>query len=157
MKLRGIVAEDFLNYKDPAMILLWPNCNFKCDLENGNQFCQNLPLIKTPIVETDPDVLIDEFINNPITKAIVCSGLEPMDSFDELLDFIKRLREKSDAMVVIYTGYKATEIKSQINKLKKYPNIIVKFGRYKPNEEAHFDELLGIKLASKNQWAKQIS
>jgi len=34
-------------------------------------------------------------------------------------------------------------------------NIIVKFGRYRPNQEKHYDKILGVFLASDNQYAKE--
>ena len=44
-----------------------------------------------------------------------------------------------------------------VEELKKYPNIVVKYGRYIPNSESHYDEVLGITLASSNQYAEKIS
>ena len=41
--------------------------------------------------------------------------------------------------------------------LKKYPNVIVKFGRYVPGDEPHYDEILGVNLVSQNQYAKVVS
>ena len=37
------------------------------------------------------------------------------------------------------------------------PNIIIKFGRFVPMQQPHFDPILGVNLASDNQYAKQIS
>lgn len=54
-------------------------------------------------------------------------------------------------------GYKEDEIEDKINQLKQYKNIIVKFGRFVPNQEKHKDSLLGIYLASFNQYAIKIS
>ena len=48
-------------------------------------------------------------------------------------------------------------MKNQYECLTLYPNIIVKFGRFKPNEESHLDKLLGVRLASPNQYARLIS
>ena len=42
-----------------------------------------------------------------------------------------------------------------IKQLKVY-NIIVKFGRYFKGDKPHYDEVLGIKLASNNQYGKRI-
>lgn len=39
----------------------------------------------------------------------------------------------------------------------KWKNIIVKFGRFIPNQHPHYDEVLGINLASDNQYAEKIS
>jgi hypothetical protein len=41
--------------------------------------------------------------------------------------------------------------------LKSFSNIIIKFGRFIPNQEPHYDEVLGVKLASDNQYARRIS
>ena len=40
--------------------------------------------------------------------------------------------------------------------LKDFENVIIKFGRYIPNDENKFDEILGVKLASKNQYAMRL-
>jgi len=36
-------------------------------------------------------------------------------------------------------------------------NIIIKYGRFIPDKEKHYDEVLGIYLASDNQYAERIS
>ena len=47
---------------------------------------------------------------------------------------------------------------SELNKRSScFPNIIIKFGRFIPNQEGHYDEVLGINLASKNQFGEKIS
>ena len=38
-----------------------------------------------------------------------------------------------------------------------FRNIIVKFGRFIPDQESHYDEVLGVNLASNNQYAKKLS
>ena len=58
---------------------------------------------------------------------------------------------------MIYTGYYLEEIEGKIYFLKCFNNIIVKFGRYIPNSKSRYDEILGINLASDNQFAKKIS
>ena len=40
--------------------------------------------------------------------------------------------------------------------LRKYPNIIIKYGRYIPDQEPHQDEVLGVRLASNNQYAERM-
>ena len=73
--------------------------------------------------------------------------------------FIDLLRNKykNDDMVVIYSGYNKNEITAFEEVLKQYKNIIVKYGRYVPGERKHKDPVLGVKLASWNQYAEQIS
>jgi hypothetical protein len=63
----------------------------------------------------------------------------------------------SEDDIVIYTGYNKEEILDKIEWLKLYGPIIVKYGRFIPNQQPHHDEVLGIKLASDNQFAERIS
>ena len=157
MIVKDIVYEDFLQYKKPSMFIICPYCNFKCDIENGTQLCQNWPLAKQPNIDVDNEKIIFNYLQNPITKSIIFGGLEPLDSFQEVYNLISLLRKHCNDDVVIYTGYNEDEIEYKCEKLKKFKNVIIKFGRYKPNEQPHYDEVLGIELASNNQYAKQIS
>ena len=54
--------------------------------------CQNSHLVHEPTHDVDVKMLVDRYISNPITKAIVIGGLEPMLQFDEVFDLIKYLR-----------------------------------------------------------------
>lgn len=159
MKIKGIKDEDFVNYKKPAMFISSSSCSFKCDKENGCQLCQNMALAFAPIKEISSENLIQRYLNNPISHAIVFGGLEPLDSFEEIINFIELLRVKYQCQddVVIYTGYNYDEIVKYIAILCNYSNIIIKFGRFRPNQQKHFDEVLGVYLASNNQYAKKIS
>jgi hypothetical protein len=40
--------------------------------------------------------------------------------------------------------------------LKNFDNIIIKYGRFIPNQEQHYDETLGVNLASNNQYAERL-
>ena len=159
MKIKGIIDEDFVNYKKPSMVVMFPNCTFKCDKECGQQVCQNGALATAKNINIGTHSLIYRYIHNKISKAIVLAGLEPMDDFNDVLEFITSLRTEyqCDDDVVIYTGYNESEIQDQIFALKHYNNIIVKFGRFIPNQPKHRDNILGIDLASSNQYAKVIS
>ena len=157
MILKGIIDEDFVNYRKPSMVLEFPSCNFKCDKECGMQVCQNSKLALAPNINVSIDYLILRYANNPITEAIVMQGLEPFDSLKDLTEFITRFRKCCDDDIVIYTGYKEEEISNLITMfLEGLPNIIIKFGRYIPNQQTHYDDGLGVSLASDNQYAKRI-
>ena len=41
MKIKGIIAEDFVNYKKPSMFIGFPTCTWKCEKECGIEMCQN--------------------------------------------------------------------------------------------------------------------
>ena len=158
IKIRGLVDEDFVNYKKPAMFIAFPYCTFKCDTECGYSVCQNSSLIEnTNIINIDEQIIIDRYIKNPITHSIVISGLEPFDSFNELVILIRSFREKTLDDIVIYSGYNKEEITSYIEELKQFKNIIIKFGRFIPNQEKHYDEVLQVTLASPNQYGEKIS
>ena len=153
MKIKGLITEDFVNYKKASMTIIFPYCTFKC----GEDYCQNSPLTKSPIIEISINDLVNKYNNNPITEAVVMQGLEPFDSWSDLKEFVKKLREYNNDDIVIYTGYNKDEVIKYIKELSVYPNIIVKFGRYIPNQEKHYDDVLGVYLASNNQYAERIS
>jgi hypothetical protein len=88
MLVKGIIDEDFINYKKPSMIIEFPYCSFKC----GKDLCQNSPLVQAANIEINVVTLVHRYVTNPITQAIVCQGLEPFDSFDDLFDIIHELR-----------------------------------------------------------------
>lgn len=157
--LKGIIDEDLVNYKVPAMTLMSPYCSFKCDKECGQQICQNSSLVSIPEIKITIDKLCERYLSNTITHAVIFQGLEPFDSYEELLSFIECLRVQKECNdpIIIFTGYDKWEIENQITSLSAYPNIIVKFGRFVPNQEPHYDEILGVKLASDNQYAEKIS
>jgi hypothetical protein len=173
MIVKEIRDEDFTSYKKPSMVIGFPSCTFKCERECGCKgMCQNLALVTAPDIEMSFDSIVDRYLKNPITKAIIMAGLEPFDSVQDLVSLINCFRKHTDDDIVIYTGYTEEEIKnmqytihyswgkqnySYLGEIAKHPNIIIKYGRYKPNEEPHYDAVLGIRLASSNQYAVRIS
>jgi uncharacterized radical SAM superfamily protein len=154
--VKGVIDEDFVNYKVPSMSVVCPYCTFKCDKECGMSVCQNSSLAKADVIDVSIDALVKRYLRNPITKAIVFNGLEPFDSFEDVFKFIERIREFRKDDIVIYTGYNENEVADYVNRLKNFGNIIIKFGRFVPNNQSHFDDVLGVYLASDNQYAKKI-
>ena len=154
MKIKGLISEDFVNYKKPAMTIMFPHCNgFKC----GAEYCQNSPLSKSEDIEMDISNIVIRYLNNPITESVVMQGLEPFDSWDDLIKLVDCLRRSTDDDIVIYTGYYKEEIADNLSLLSKYKNIVIKYGRYIPDQKEHYDEVLGVSLASENQYAERIS
>ena len=154
MLVKNIVEEDFVNYKLPSMFIATCFCDWKCCREQNLNIsvCQNSDIAKQPNINISDREIFERYISNPITKAIVIGGLEPFKQFDEVYKLIKYFRNNNcNDTFVIYTGYDKFEILSQIEKLKEFTNIILKTGRYKPNNEPHYDEILGINLVSDNQ------
>lgn len=161
MRVKYIIDEDFTNYKKPSMFIGTCLCNGKCykELGLGPEICQNHELMKTGIIDISDKELCDRYLENTLTNAIVFGGLEPFDQFDEVLHIIYILRKAYMCMddIVIYTGYRWCEIDRYVGRLLEYKNIIIKFGRYIPDSVPRKDEVLGVTLASNNQFAIKIS
>lgn len=158
MKILGIIDEDFINYKKPSMVIEFPYCSFKCDKECGKPVCQNSALTNEPIIEIDAKKIVERYLQNPITEAVVFQGLEPLDSCEDMYDLMVEIRKRTDDDIVIYTGYNYREVYHYTDKLGHiFPNIIIKYGRYIPDVEPHYDPVLGVNLASDNQYAEKIS
>lgn len=157
MIVKEIRDEDFTSYKKPAMVIGFPRCSWKCERECGMRVCQNSALAQAPDIEVGINTLIERYMNNPISKAVVCGGLEPMDSWEDLQCFIMNFRYWSGDDVVIYTGYNKNEVQDKLKWLRLYEPIIIKYGRFRPNEIPHYDEVLGVNLMSDNQYAEVIS
>lgn len=157
--LRGVIMEDFVNYKVPSMFLITSYCDWKCCREANIDIsvCQNQSLIKQPTRTYLYELIYNAYIENPITKAICIGGLEPFEQFDEVFGLISYFRYNGcNDPFIIYTGYYPDEL-PELYMLKEFRNIIVKFGRYVPNNKPHYDEVLGINLASDNQYGEKIS
>ena len=159
MKIVGLLDEDFVNYKKPCMTVMFPYCSFKCNKECGREICHNMHLKDSEIIDMPVNEIVDRYINNPISEAIVMQGLEPFDSFGELYSLIYKFTEKSNDDIVIYTGYCDFEIEDQVEDLKNIiegNHLIVKYGRFIPNKQSILDPVLGVILASDNQYGEQV-
>lgn len=160
MVIKDIVDETFQDYKETSMYIATSKCDWKCCVDGGFDYsvCQNSELTHKKNIEVPADEIFSRYIQNFISNAIVIGGLEPFLQFDELHELVWYFRKYSiDDDIVIYTGYNKNEIEKYVNKLSEYRNIIIKFGRYIPDQKSHFDEVLGIELASDNQYAERIS
>ena len=159
MRLKGIKAEDFVNYRHPSLFLASCFCDFKCCKESGLAIsvCQNSALAQSKVKDIPNEAIYAHYANNPITKAVVIGGLEPMLQAAEIRDLIDLFRIRSDhSPFVIYTGYYPEEIEDKLAILRPLGNIVVKYGRYVPGRPSRYDDVLGVELASDNQYAEKI-
>ena len=157
MKIKWIETERFQDYKVPSMLIAFPSCTFKCEQEAGVCCCQNSALARAPSIDVPVQQIVDTYTNNKITSAVVMGGLEPLDAWAGLLTLIEEFRKATNDDIVIYTGYQREEKEDCVAKLQQYPNIVVKWGRYTPNGRPRWDDVLGVELASENQYAERIS
>ena len=161
MIIRTIVDEDFVQYKEPCMYIATAFCNGKCCKEAGIPLsvCLNDAWRGTATIAMVDEGIIERYLSNSITTTICFAGLEPFEQFDQVYSFIEKLRKdyNCDDTVLIYTGYNKEEIAERIEKLKDFDNIIIKFGRFVPDNPGRFDDVLGVRLASDNQYAERIS
>lgn len=157
MWIKGLEIEDFVNYKKPCMFISMGTCDWKCCIEQGLDIsiCQNSKLAKAQEYNISLDKLYKYYITNPITEAIVIGGLEPFTRYQDIYDFVKFFRDnKCNDDIIIYTGYMPEEFSSDLlSSITNQGNIIIKFGRYIPNRPNIYDEVLGVTLASDNQFA----
>ena len=156
MKLKGIIDYDTINYKEPTLTLLFNYCDFKCDKLNGCAVCQNGPLAREADIDISGEMIWKMYSENPLTKAFCFQGLEPFDSFMDMADliqFIRNVKHCNDP-IIIYTGYNKGEDTVVELFLSHYHNIIIKWGRFIVGQEPHHDEVLGVNLASDNQYAE---
>ena len=159
MKLKGIIDYDCTNYKEPVLTLEFPYCDFKCDKLNGCQVCQNSSLVKEPTIEISLKTIWELYKQNPLTKGFCLQGLEPLDSIDDVLNFIKYIRGNNfcNDPIIIYTGYDKEEVIKFIYQITNFDNIIIKWGRFIKGQNLHYDRILGVNLASDNQYAEKIT
>ncbi len=172
MKLVNLIEEDFVNYREPGMFLGFPNCSGKCN-SPGCTVCQNEDLRHVPerdLIDISVEEIIERYKSNRVSKALICGGLEPFDSFGDLKDLCTKWGETFDIIypihlynpIIIYTGYYPFEIIDKINALSsamvEYSTIVfVKYGRFIPGHNPHWDPILGVDLASDNQYAESLS
>lgn len=159
MLIKGLVDEDFVNYKKPSMFIIFPYCTFKCEKEAKVHCCQNSELACSPMIEINTEDIVQRYMSNPINKAIVCGGMEPLDTFEALSQLLCSFRDKTEDDFVIYTGYTKEECAENgwLDVLSNFSNVIVKFGRYIPDQPSVYSDILGVTLASDNQFAERIS
>lgn len=158
--VKEIVDENFQDYKKASMFIATIKCDFKCLVERGLDcgICQNSKTAKLPNKKILISDVFKRYCLNPLTHAIVIGGLEPMLQFEEILNLVSYFRENGcDDDFVIYTGYYAEEISQKVSLLKRFKNIIIKYGRFIPDSNSIFDEVLGVTLNSENQHAVKIS
>ena len=157
MIIKQLIDEDFTNYKKPSMFIGFPNCSFKCEKECGEQVCQNGVLAQAQNIDIQISDICKRYTSNIISKSLVCGGLEPFDSWEDLYKLVEVFRLYTLDDIIIYSGYNKNEIIDKVNILSEFSNITIKFGRFKPNQEKHYDKTLGIYLVSDNQYAERIS
>ena len=154
-----IIDADFINYKDATFVIYAGiSCTFKCCKDNPS-ICHNNPLCKQPKINCSITELIERYDNQTISRTVTFQGLESLDNLKQILWFIYYFKQNHDDTIIIWTGYTEEECEDLIYLIKekmKYENIIIKFGRYIPNQKPHFDPVLGVNLASDNQYAKKI-
>ena len=173
MRIKAIKADDYTNYRDPegwsSLFVGMGTCDWKCCIAAGIPVdtCQNSALAKAPVVELDATDLLKRYAWE--SGSVVVGGLEPfndMESLKELAraykNFVNYLHgEEEFDKLVIYTGYNPDEVITHVeeiyNIVKDKLTLIVKFGRFVPGQKTHLDEVLGVELASDNQFAKKIT
>lgn len=175
MKLKNLIEEDFTDYREPGMLLGFPFCSGKCNIDAGKEVCQNKALFEAPMIDISAEEIVARYYNNPIPRCFIFGGLEPFDSLQDMIEVVDAIRKCDkflpygikktntggyvtihSADIVIYTGYYPWEIEDKLFELAKHDgleSILIKFGRYLPGYKPHYDRNLGVELASDNQFS----
>ena len=159
MLILDLIETDIVNYKKACMTVMFPYCSFKCNKEAGRDVCHNSGIASWRPIDMSISDIINRYLNNPLSEAIVMQGLEPFDSFEGLYALVYKFTEKSNDDIVIYTGYTEDEITAKVKDLSniiEHNRLIIKFGRFIPDRPSVYDEVLGVTLKSDNQYAKVI-
>lgn len=160
MQYKNIMFDDVVNYKETSMFISACFCDWKCCKEIGADIClcQNSPAYCLKIKEIDNEKLVRKYLKLGTMHAVVLGGFEPLwnNSWNDVFEFLKCFRKSTQDPIVIYTGYHEDEVEDKIEQLKGLGNVIVKFGRYRPNQQPHHDDVLGVDLANDEQHAVKI-
>ena len=157
MELIDVKTDNITDYKKTSLLLAFPYCTGKC------KGCQNEYLWKDPPTKNYNPIDILNLYNKLNThEAVVMAGLEPFDSFNDVLELINLFVFNEKAIdIVIYTGYNKDEyIKLFQEKLIKVfksgyidnKRLIIKLGRYDEDQKQSWNSyILGVNLSTKNQ------
>lgn len=158
VRLGGTPKLVFNDYKKTGLYIpIGVNCTGKCWREQGltSDICQNWDMNNVYETYTIKDIL-EIYDKNPFLEAFIMTGMEAFDNFEEMLNLIKVIRSYKNEEIVIFTGYNPNELKDEINILKKFKDIIIKFGRYERDLKPKKDEVGGVTLVTSNQFFKRI-
>lgn len=155
MKTKGIYYDKGTLYKKPSMVITASRCSGKCFAGHEDikeDICPDIKYFFERTEDIRDDKIVVAYTEDKRYKALVFAGLEPFDSFSEMLRLIKIFRGAGiEDDIVIYTGYEAEEIWSLLSMLSEISNVIVKLGRHLPNVKPGADPVLGVVLDSENQ------
>ena len=75
IQVKGVVFEDFVNYKKPCMTIEMPRCDFKCDKECGQNVCHNSALAIADNITIDVDSIISLITTSRIFQEVIRIGI----------------------------------------------------------------------------------
>ena len=169
MKVLEIKPNDFANFHDPwghsSLFVGMGWCDWKCCKEAGVDvsICQNYELQNSGFSKNIPARdLLSRYLGE--STSVVLGGLEPLNDMEGVLELASEFAELAEgwprdvrAAFVVYTGYTREECHGKIDAVARSlgwrPTLIVKYGRFVPNGNGRFDPVLGVTLASDNQYA----
>lgn len=152
-------VEVFQDYKKSALLLCTCFCDWKCCTELGRDksMCQNSTLKEVAIKKIPFSEIFDMVTRNTVIDAVIFGGLEPFIQINQVIQCIEYLRERGMTKdILIYTGYYIEEIDEAIIERLKESDVILKCGRYIPDRPPKFDDILGVTLASDNQYSIEL-
>lgn len=152
-------VEVFQDYKKSALLLCTCFCDWKCCTESNHDktMCQNSKLENSPNKEIPFNRILEMVERNSVIDAVIFGGLEPLIQINQVIQCIEYLRKHGVTKdILIYTGYYLEEIDEPVINRLSESNVILKCGRYIPDRPPKFDDVLGITLASDNQYSIEL-
>lgn len=161
MLLIDVKTDNITDYKETSVLLIFPYCSGKCGNACHNKYLQNLS--ENEYLHTTSKAIKQLYEGLSTHKAIVMAGLEPFDSFDDVLDIVKTICSSHKACdIVIYSGYKKDEYDETFKdkllacyfdyNIYNNKKLIVKLGRYdEKHKNSWHSVILGVSLATDNQ------
>lgn len=124
MRYCDIYACDVANYLGCRVVLFVSGCTHHCkgchnpitwDFKHGNEFDE----------ETKERLV--EMLSKPYIRGLTLSGGDPIDSYEDVLEFVKELKIRlPEKEICLYTGYTIEELqKSNRNEILDYIDVVI--------------------------------
>ena len=121
MNIAGIVHESLIDGVGVRTVIFISGCKHNCpNCQNKNLFDFNYG---KPFDKDMQDYVINYIKSDVLVNGLTISGGDPIYSEDELLSFVKQVKQETNKDIWLYTGFNYEDIKD--HEILKYIDIIV--------------------------------
>ena len=90
--IKSILSESFVDYKKCSMLICGCTCTFKC----GKELCQNSQLAKSQTKEIDVEKIVEEYMKNDLTSAIVFRRVRMVRSIFRTIGMYRSIQRENE-------------------------------------------------------------